>query len=67
MGTIGITRRGFGATLGAAAGAVLLDTRLTPAAAEARVAAGLPRDVLQLNSNENPYGPSAAAREAMTR
>lgn len=67
MGTIGITRRGFGATLGAAAGAVLLDTRLTPAAAEARVATGLPRDVLQLNSNENPYGPSAAAREAMTR
>ncbi|MCJ7442653.1 MAG: histidinol-phosphate transaminase [Thermoanaerobaculaceae bacterium] len=67
MGTIGITRRGFGAALGAAAGVVLLDTRLTPAAAEARVAAGLPRDVLQLNSNENPYGPSAAAREAMTR
>jgi len=67
MGTIGITRRGFGATLGAAAGAVLLDTRLTPAAAEARVTTGLPIDVLQLNSNENPYGPSAAAREAMTR
>jgi histidinol-phosphate aminotransferase len=62
-----MTRRGFGAALGAAAGAVLLDTRLTPAAAEARVATGLSRDVLQLNSNENPYGPSAAAREAMTR
>lgn len=67
MGTIGITRRGFGAALGAAAGAALLDTRLTPRAAEARVRSGLPRDVLQLNSNENPYGPSAAAREAMTR
>lgn len=67
MRTIGMTRRGFGAVLGAAAGAVLLDTRLTRAAAEARVPTGLPRDVLQLNSNENPYGPSAAAREAMTR
>lgn len=67
MGANGMTRRGFGAALGAAAGAVLLDTRLTPAAAEARVATGLSRDVLQLNSNENPYGPSAAAREAMTR
>jgi len=66
MGTIGMTRRGFGAALGAAAGVVLLDTRLTPATAEARVTTGLPRDVLQLNSNENPYGPSAAAREAMT-
>ena len=67
MGTIGMTRRGFGAALGAAAGAVLVDTRLMPATAEARVATGLPTDVLQLNSNENPYGPSAAARAAMTR
>jgi histidinol-phosphate aminotransferase len=67
MDANGITRRGFGAVLGAAAGAVLFDTRLTPAAAEARVATGLPRDVFQLNSNENPYGPSPAAREAMTR
>jgi histidinol-phosphate aminotransferase len=62
-----MTRRGFGAALGAAAGVALLDTRLTPRAAEARVRSGLPKDVLQLNSNENPYGPSAAAREAMTR
>jgi len=67
MDTIGMTRRRFGASLGAAAGAVLLDTRLTPHAAEARVRSGLPKDVLQLNSNENPYGPSTAAREAMTR
>ncbi len=67
MGTIGMTRRGFGAALGAAAGVVLLDTRLTPRAAEARVRSGLPKDVVQLNSNENPYGPSAPAREAMTR
>jgi len=65
MDTTGMTRRGFGAALGAAAGAALLDTRLTPRAAEARVRSGLPKDVLQLNSNENPYGPSPAAREAM--
>jgi len=66
MSTIGMTRRRFGATLGAAAGAVLLDTRLTPRTVEARVRSGLPKDVIQLNSNENPYGPSPAAREAMT-
>jgi histidinol-phosphate aminotransferase len=67
MATEGLTRRGFGAALGAAASAVLLDTRLTPRAAEARVRSGLPKDVIQLNSNENPYGPSPAARAAMTR
>jgi len=67
MGTTGMTRRGFGAVLGAAAGAALLDTGLTMRTAAARVRSGLPKDVIQLNSNENPYGPSPAAREAMTR
>jgi histidinol-phosphate aminotransferase len=67
MGTTGITRRGFGAALGAAAGVALLDVTWSPVPAEGRVATGLPGDIAQLNSNENPYGPSVAARAAMTR
>jgi histidinol-phosphate aminotransferase len=62
-----MTRRGFGAALGAAAGAVVLQRGLAPATAEASIALGQPADSIQLNSNENPYGPSRAAREAMTR
>ena len=67
METTRMTRRGFGAALGAAAGAVVLQRGLAPAAAEASIALGQPADAIQLNSNENPYGPSAAAREAAAR
>jgi histidinol-phosphate aminotransferase len=67
MDTTRMTRRGFGAALGAAAGAVVLQRGLAPAAAEASIALGQPADAIQLNSNENPYGPSAAAREAAAR
>ncbi len=67
MATTGMTRRGFGVALGAAAGAVALGRGLAPVTAEASIALGQPVDSIQLNSNENPYGPSAAAREAMTR
>ena len=57
-----LTRRHLAGVLGAAAGAALLDTRWnrTGLAAARRRAAD---DVL-LNSNENPYGPSARALEA---
>jgi histidinol-phosphate aminotransferase len=67
MEPTGITRRGFGAALGAVAGAALLDLDLVPRPAEASLALGQPPESVQLNSNENPYGPSAAARAAMTR
>lgn len=67
MDTTRMTRRGFGAALGAAAGAVVLQRGLAPAAAEASIALGQRADAIQLNSNENPYGPSAAAREAAAR
>jgi histidinol-phosphate aminotransferase len=67
MSANGMTRRGFGAALGAAAGATLLDLGVVPRAATASLDWGLPKDMVELNSNENPYGPSAAAREAMTR
>jgi histidinol-phosphate aminotransferase len=67
MDTTRMTRRGFGAALGAAAGAVVLQRGLAPAAAEVSIALGQRADAIQLNSNENPYGPSAAAREAAAR
>ena len=67
MDTTRMTRRGFGAALGAAAGAVVLQRGLAPSTAEASIALGQPADAIQLNSNENPYGPSAAAREAAAR
>jgi histidinol-phosphate aminotransferase len=61
---IAITRRTLAGALGAAAGAALLDTRFGRTAAAASVRRGMPDDVVQLNSNENPYGPSAKALEA---
>jgi len=57
-----LSRRSFATALGAGLGAALLPRPLTPAA---RADAG-PKGTILLNSNENPYGPSARAREAMT-
>jgi histidinol-phosphate aminotransferase len=62
-----MTRRTLAGALGAAAGAALLDTRFGRTAAAASVHRGMPPDVVQLNSNENPYGPSAKALEAAER
>ena len=60
-----ISRRTFAGTLGAAAGAVLLDSPLVRRTAEAAAARrARPLDAVLLNSNENPYGPSAKALEA---
>ncbi len=56
-----MTRRTLAGALGAAAGAALFDTRFGRTAALARVR--MPGAV-QLNSNENPYGPSAKALAA---
>ena len=59
------TRRAFAGTLGVFAGATLLDTRVGRAAAAAsrHRAPG----TIALNSNENPYGPSARALAAAAR
>jgi histidinol-phosphate aminotransferase len=62
-----MTRRTLAGALGAAAGAALLDTRFGRTTAAASVHRGMPPDVVQLNSNENPYGPSAKALEAAER
>jgi len=60
------TRRELASLGGAAALALLADGALRPRPAAARLSRGMPRDLVQLNANENPYGPTAAARAAMT-
>jgi len=56
------SRRRFALSLGAALGATVV--RPSPSSAAAEPAAPA---VIDLSSNENPYGPSPAALEAMTR
>jgi histidinol-phosphate aminotransferase len=55
------------ALAGAAALSALTEGVLRPRPAGARLSRGMARDMIQLNANESPYGPSAAARAAMTR
>lgn len=57
------TRRRFALSLGAALGA----TAVRPSAGTAAPAGATAPAVVDLSSNENPYGPSPAALEAMTR
>jgi len=65
---LAISRRTFAGTLGAAAGAALLDSPLVRRTAEAATARrARPLDAVLLNSNENPYGPSAKALEAAAK
>jgi histidinol-phosphate aminotransferase len=59
-----MSRRAFAGTLGATAGAALLDTPLVRRAAAAATKRARPADAVILSSNENPYGPSARALEA---
>jgi histidinol-phosphate aminotransferase len=66
---IQVTRRRFAGSLAAAAATLLARpagaaTRATPAAGPS---AGAPSRPIVLDSNENPYGPSPAALEAMSR
>ncbi len=60
-----LSRRQFARRVGGAVGAALLAERFV-SVAEARQPKGTPEDIIQLNSNENPYGPSEKARQAMT-
>jgi len=62
-----LSRRRFVQSVGAALGAVLVAPKLSSSLADARQPIGVPDDVIQLNSNENPYGPFPSARQAMTR
>ena len=66
-----VSRRHFARLVGAALGAWAVAPRLAraggPAVPAARPHAGLPSGVARIDSNENPYGPSPRALEAMTR
>lgn len=67
MTTRTISRRGFARAVGAAVGAAVVLPKLGAAVAEARLPFGTPEDVIQLNANENPYGPCPKAAEALAR
>jgi histidinol-phosphate aminotransferase len=58
-----VSRRRFASSLGAALGAAVV----RPPASGAAAAEGVGSSVIDLSSNENPYGPSPEALEAMTR
>lgn len=64
-----LSRRRFTQTVGAAVGAAFVAPKLADSLVKAAVAPREPRaeSFIQLDSNENPYGPSPKAREAMTR
>jgi len=65
---LAISRRAFAGTLGAAAGAALLDSPLVRRTADAAPGRrARPLYAVLLNSNENPYGPSAKALEAAAK
>jgi histidinol-phosphate aminotransferase len=65
LGTV--SRRRFAGLLGAGLGGALISPRLGASLALASLRQGMPDDMIQLDSNENPYGPSPAALEAATR
>ena len=68
MRTPSISRRRFVTACGtAAAGAALLPPGLGGSVARASLPYGLPDIYVQLNSNENPYGLSPRALEALSR
>lgn len=66
MATSRVSRRQFALGMGAAAAATLAAPRLLESLALARLPEGMPESTLQLDSNENPYGPSPKALEAIT-
>ena len=66
MGSTEFSRRKFAQTLAATAAAALVGPRMVKAAgAGAMLPDGMPESTIQLNSNENPYGPCSAALTAM--
>src|SRR5439155_9600172 len=67
-----LTRRGFACGLASALGACVVAPGLAGASARstapaaARPHSGLPPGTVRIDSNENPYGPSPRALEAMS-
>jgi len=65
MNTHSISRRQFAHLLGIGAAAAIVRPRITIAKEAATVPAPAKPGVVRLSANENPYGPSAKAHEAM--
>src|ERR1700756_5025246 len=65
MNTHSISRRQFAHLLGAGAAAAFLRPRITVAKESSTVPAPAKPGVVRLSANENPYGPSAKAHEAL--
>ena len=65
MNTHSISRRQFAHLLGIGAAAAIVRPRITIAKDAATVPAPAKVGVVRLSANENPYGPSAKAHEAM--
>jgi histidinol-phosphate aminotransferase len=66
MGSTEFSRRKLAQTLAATAAAALVGPRMVKAAgAGAMLPDGMPESTIQLNSNENPYGPCSAALTAI--
>src|SRR5213080_652343 len=64
MNTLSISRRKFAHLLGVGAAAAIVRPRFT-IAAEQPPKTSLSTGIVRLSANENPYGPSAKAHEAM--
>lgn len=67
MSARNLSRRQFARAVGATLGAALSVPKLLERPAHASLPAGVPETAIQLNSNENPYGPSPKAWEAITQ
>src|SRR5216684_7170933 len=65
MNTMSISRRRFAHLLGVGAAAAIVRPRITIATEAPTVPAKTNTGVVRLSANENPYGPSAKAHEAM--
>jgi histidinol-phosphate aminotransferase len=65
MNTHSISRRHFAHLLGIGAAAAIVRPRITIAKQTATVPAPTKAGMVRLSANENPYGPSAKAHEAM--
>jgi histidinol-phosphate aminotransferase len=65
MNTHSISRRHFAHLLGIGAAAAIVRPRITIAKESATVPAPAKLGMVRLSANENPYGPSAKAHEAM--
>jgi histidinol-phosphate aminotransferase len=66
MNTLSISRRKFAHLLGVGAAAAIVRPRITIATEPSTVPAPTKGGGVRLSANENPYGPSAKAHQAMT-